>query len=107
MGDKNHQARRSCHNAGEAIDVGPITCSGAQSFQSNSPQFFEIAKCLANDSNNELQVIFHKAEGPGMIRKSDHVGHMHVQLRHCNMVYGMRELPWESLFASYSPSQDL
>lgn len=88
MGDASHRARRSCHNAGEAIDVGPITCSGGQSFKSNSEQFFNIAKCMANDSNNELQVIFYRAEGSNMIRKSDHSGHMHVQLKNCNMIYG-------------------
>jgi len=88
MGDASHRARRSCHNGGDAIDVGPITCSGGQSFKASSEQFFSIAKCMANDSNNELQVIFYKAEGPNMMRKSDHSGHMHVQLKNCKMVYG-------------------
>lgn len=88
MGDASHRARRSCHNAGEAIDVGPLTCSGTQAIPSNHPKFFAMAKCLANNSNNELQVIFYRAEGPNMIQKSDHVGHMHVQIKNCRMIYG-------------------
>lgn len=88
MGDASHRARRSCHNGGEAIDVGPLTCTGAKAIPSNHPKFFDMAKCLANNSNNELQVIFHRAEGPNMIQKSDHVGHMHVQIKNCRMIYG-------------------
>lgn len=88
MGDAAHRARRSCHNAGEAIDVGPLTCTGANKIATNHPKFFDMAKCLANNSNDELQVIFHRGEGKNMIRKSDHVGHMHVQLKNCRMIYG-------------------
>lgn len=87
-GDPSHQARRSCHNSLQAIDVGTITCSGGQKISPKDSRFFDIAYCMANDSQNELQVIFHKASGPNMIQKSDHSGHMHVQLKGCAMVYG-------------------
>jgi len=88
MGDAAHRARRSCHNAGEAIDVGPITCSSARKFDAKSEEFYQIAKCMAHNSNNELEVIFYKGEGRNMKRQSDHSGHMHIQLKNCNMIFG-------------------
>lgn len=88
MGDASHRARASCHNVGEAIDVGTVTCSGGQKLTTNSPEFFNLANCMANDSQNELQVIFYKASGPNMIQKSDHTNHMHIQLKNCHMVVG-------------------
>lgn len=88
MGDAAHRARRSCHNSGQAIDVGTVTCSGGQKLTTDSAQYFNLANCMANDSNNELQVIFYKASGPNMIQKSDHNKHMHIQLKNCAMVYG-------------------
>lgn len=90
MGDAAHRARRSCHNSGEAIDVGTVTCSGGQKITTDSPQFFNLANCLANDSKDELQVVFYKATGPNMIQKSDHNKHMHIQLKNCAMVYGSK-----------------
>ncbi len=88
MGDSSHRARRSCHNAGEAIDVGPITCSSGRSIRPKSTEFFRFAQCMAQDTQNELQVIYFQAQGPNMIQKSDHSGHMHIQLKNCRMVYG-------------------
>ena len=88
MGDASHRKRRSCHNSGQAIDVGTVTCSGGQKITPSSAKYFDLANCMANDSNNELQVIFYKASGPNMIKKSDHNNHMHVQLKSCAMVYG-------------------
>lgn len=90
MGDAAHRARRSCHNSGEAIDVGTVTCSGGQKITTDSAQFFNLANCMANDSKDELQVIFYKATGPNMIQKSDHNKHMHIQLKNCAMVYGSK-----------------
>lgn len=90
MGDAAHRARRSCHNSGEAIDVGTVTCSGGQKITTDSAQFFSLANCMANDSKDELQVIFYKATGPNMIQKSDHNKHMHIQLKNCAMVYGSK-----------------
>lgn len=88
MGDASHRARRSCHNSGEAIDVGTVTCSGGQRIAPKSAAYLNLANCMANDSSNELQVIYYKASGPNMIQKSDHDNHMHVQLKNCSMVYG-------------------
>lgn len=88
MGDAAHRARRSCHNSGQAIDVGTVTCSGGQKLIPSSDRFFNLANCMANDSKNELQVVFYKATGPNMIKKSDHLNHMHIQLKNCAMVYG-------------------
>lgn len=87
-GDKAHQARRSCHNSMQAIDVGPLTCSSGRRVLPSDPGFFDVASCMANQSNNELEVIFHKAEGANMMRDSNHKGHMHIQLKNCAMVFG-------------------
>lgn len=87
-GDASHRARRSCHNSAQAIDVGPLTCSSGKKVLASDPLYFEVAKCMANDTNNELQVIFYKNEGPNMMQKSDHNNHMHIQLKNCSMVYG-------------------
>jgi len=87
-GDASHQRRRSCHNSAQAIDVGPLTCSTGGQILASDPRYFEVAKCMANDTNNELQVIFYKSEGPNMIRKSDHNNHMHIQLKNCAMTFG-------------------
>ncbi|MEL4403158.1 hypothetical protein AAEJ42_23330, partial [Shewanella algae] len=70
IGDAAHRARRSCHNSGQAIDVGTVTCSGGQKLTTDSAKYFNLANCMANDSNNELQVIFYKASGPNMIQRS-------------------------------------
>lgn len=87
-GDASHQQRRSCHNSAQAIDVGPLTCIGGQRVLASDPKYFSVASCMANQTNNELQVIFYKTEGPNMMRKSDHNNHMHIQLKNCAMVFG-------------------
>jgi len=92
-GDASHRARASCHNSGEAIDVGlPFTCSNGVSFDANDPRAMEVAKCMAGDTNGELQVIFRDHTGPpGMIPgypRGSHSGHMHIQLRNCRAVRG-------------------
>lgn len=87
-GDASHQARRSCHNSAQAIDVGPLTCSNGRKIIASDPEFYEVAKCMANETNDELQVIFYKKEGPNMMQKSDHNNHMHIQLKNCSMIYG-------------------
>ena len=87
-GDASHRARRSCHNSAQAIDVGPLTCSSGRRVLASDPLYFEVAKCMANDTNNELQVIFYKKDGQNMIQKSDHNNHMHIQIKSCSMVYG-------------------
>lgn len=87
-GDASHQKRKSCHNSAQAIDVGPLTCSNGRKIIASDPEFFEVAKCMANETNDELQVIFYKKEGPNMMQKSDHNNHMHIQLKNCSMIYG-------------------
>ena len=85
--DAAHRARRSCHNSGEAIDVGPLTCSNGSS-KPGDEQFLKMADCMANSTNNVLQVIYFRSTGGNMIQKSDHTNHMHIQLKNCAMVYG-------------------
>lgn len=87
-GDASHKKRRSCHNVSQAIDVGPLICSNGRRILASDPQFFEVAKCMANDSNDELEVIFYKTEGLNMKKRSDHNNHMHIQLKNCSMSYG-------------------
>lgn len=87
-GDASHQRRRSCHNSAQAIDVGPLTCSTGRRVLASDPKYFAVASCMANQTNNELQVIFYKSEGPNMMRKSDHNNHMHIQLKNCAMTFG-------------------
>lgn len=87
MGDDRHRKKRSCHNSGEAIDIGAVMCGEGQIIGKDSSRYFTLAKCLANDSNNELQVIHKKASGPNMMQDKDHP-HLHVQIKNCAMVYG-------------------
>ncbi len=85
IGDKAHAVRPSCHNAGEAIDVGFIECAG-QKIQPNDPKYLEFVKCFADDTNGEMNNIFHIKAGQNTIPKSDHVKHVHIQLKNCRMV---------------------
>lgn len=87
MGDKAHQRRRSCHNTGEAIDVGPIHCDGAK-YDSKHPKFLEMAKCMANNSGEKFKVLFHTAHPPNLRYAPNHTGHMHIQLKTCVPKYG-------------------
>lgn len=87
MGDASHQARRSCHNVGEAIDVGYIECAG-QKIQPSDKKYEEFVKCFADDTNGVTNDIFHKKAGQNTIQKSDHVKHVHIQLKNCRMVTG-------------------
>jgi hypothetical protein len=87
MGDASHRARRSCHNDGQAIDIGALTCGG-RTIPTTSDEYFNLAICMASQTQNQLQVIFYRAQGPNMMQKSDHKDHMHVQLKNCKMVYG-------------------
>lgn len=85
IGDKAHAVRPSCHNAGEAIDVGFIECAG-QKIQPNDPKYLEFVKCFADDTNGEMNNIFHIKAGENTIKKADHVKHVHIQLKNCRMV---------------------
>lgn len=87
MGDKAHQARPSCHNVGEAVDVGYIECAG-QKIQPNDPKYLEFVKCFADDTEGKMNNIFHIKAGQNTIQKSDHVKHVHIQLKNCRMVPG-------------------
>jgi hypothetical protein len=86
-GDDAHKARASCHNSGEAIDVGDLECDASR-YDASSEKFFEVAKCMAHDTEKKLEVIFHKAEGENMKVVPGHEKHMHIQLKNCNMVTG-------------------
>lgn len=92
-GDAAHRARRSCHNSGEAIDVGlPFNCSNGGSFNANDPRAMEVAKCMAADSDERFGVIF-KDQTPvrNMFpggQRGAHNGHMHIQLKNCRNVTG-------------------
>lgn len=87
MGDKAHQRRRSCHNTGEAIDVGPIHCDGVK-YDSKHPKFIEMAKCMANDTGDKFKVLFHTKQPPNLRYAPNHTGHMHIQLKTCVPQYG-------------------
>lgn len=98
-GDDPHKRTESCHNSGEAMDVGlPLSCSDGVSIteskrgQPPDPRALALAKCMAKETNDELQVIFHDYEDrpnmfPGGVRNKHH-GHMHIQLKNCRMVRG-------------------
>lgn len=85
IGDKAHAVRPSCHNAGEAIDVGFIECAG-QKIQPDNPKYLEFVKCFADDTNGEMNNIFHEKAGENTIQKADHVKHVHIQLKNCKMI---------------------
>ena len=73
-GDARHQAKRSCHNAGEAIDIHAIRCGGVVS-AAGSKRFNSYASCM----RQKFGVIY----GSG-----DHRDHAHIQLRGCHMISG-------------------
>lgn len=85
IGDKAHASRPSCHNAGEAIDVGFVECAG-QKILPSDPKYIEFVKCFADDTNGEMNDIFHIKAGQNTMQKSDHVKHVHIQLKNCKMV---------------------
>ncbi len=92
-GDSAHRARRSCHNSGEAIDVGlPFNCSSGGRFDANDPRAMQVAMCMAANSDEKFGVIF-KDQTPARNmfpggRRGQHNGHMHIQLKNCRNVSG-------------------
>ncbi len=91
MGDARHQRGRSCHNSRQAWDIGfPFVCSTGGTIQADDAKALEIAKCLADQTNNELGIIFRDIQhGPNMFPASKlgmHNGHIHVQLRNCQAI---------------------
>ena len=74
-GDARHQAKRSCHNSGQAIDIHAIVCGG-KTYPSLSARFTNYASCM----KGSLGVIY----GSG-----DHRDHAHIELRHCDMCVGL------------------
>ncbi len=88
VGDSDHASRASCHNAGEAIDVGPITCGG-KTYTPKDSKFQDMIRCFAKDEKQRFQVITSVLPaGHNIMRKGDHEGHMHIQLKCCNMAKG-------------------
>jgi hypothetical protein len=87
-GDPAHRARKSCHNTGEAIDVGlPFQCTNGGKIDAQSPKALEVARCMANNAGGQFGVIFQdRREGPNFFPghpPGAHNGHMHIQLRSC------------------------
>lgn len=72
-GDARHQAKRSCHNSGQAIDIHAITCGGTHA--AGGARFNQYVRCMGGS----LGVIY----GSG-----DHKDHAHFQLHGCNMCAG-------------------
>lgn len=83
-GDKAHQKRRSCHNTGDAWDLGfPAMCDKGV-IQASSQDAVNIANCMANGSDNQFRVIFRNIKHGNLITSShDHSTHMHIQLARC------------------------
>ena len=75
-GDEAHQARRSCHNSGEAIDIHAITCGGTHVAMSS--RFNSYVSCM----RGHLGVIYNRGRG-------DHQDHAHFELHNCNMCAGL------------------
>lgn len=74
-GDARHQAKRSCHNSGEAIDIHAIVCDG-RTYPSLSSRFTQYTSCM----KNTLGVIYGEGE---------HRDHAHIELRNCEMCVGL------------------
>lgn len=94
FGDASHRARYSCHNSGDAIDVGfPFTCGG-RTIQSTDPEAMAVAKCMAGNADNRFKVIFQDRTDPDVPnlipggKRGQHNGHMHIQLNPCRSVMG-------------------
>jgi hypothetical protein len=92
-GDQAHRARQSCHNAGEAIDVGlPFQCTNGGRIEAKDPRAMAVARCFANNQGGKFGVIFQDVrDGPNMFpggTRGAHNGHMHIQLRFCRMITG-------------------
>ncbi|HEY8280615.1 MAG TPA: hypothetical protein VIH99_13375 [Bdellovibrionota bacterium] len=74
-GDKAHQARRSCHNSGQAIDIHAITCGG-RTYKVLSPRFDQYVSCM----RSRMGAIY---------RSKDHFDHAHFQIPGCNKCRGL------------------
>jgi hypothetical protein len=75
-GDKAHQARRSCHNSGDAIDIHAIRCNGkVQSPRTAAARFQKYVGCMKGNFN----VIFGNRQ---------HRNHAHIELKNCRRVRG-------------------
>lgn len=89
-GDASHMARRSCHNIGQAWDIGlPLNCSGEngkKQISPDNPKAMELAQCLANDTGNTFGIIFRDVKAHNMFpsyQRGNHYWHIHVQLKTC------------------------
>jgi hypothetical protein len=89
-GDASHMARRSCHNIGQAWDIGlPLNCSGDNGNRKVMPdnaKAMELAHCLADDTGNTFGVIFQDVKAHNMFpsyQRGNHYWHIHVQLKTC------------------------
>ena len=74
-GDPRHQAKRSCHNSGQAIDIHAIVCNG-KTYPALSGRFNEYASCM----RGSMGVIY---------GKGDHRDHAHIELHNCEMCVGL------------------
>lgn len=91
IGDSNHDY--SCHNNGNAMDIGAFNCSNggiitprvSQSpASSNSQMYSQIAHCMAGETGNQLAVIYDNESGTNMEKShKDHSNHMHLETKGC------------------------
>jgi len=72
-GDAKHQARRSCHNSGQAIDIHAITCGGTHA--APGARFSRYVGCM----KSYLGIVY---------LNKDHMNHAHFQLRGCSKCQG-------------------
>ncbi len=79
----------SCHNSGNAIDIEYLLCQPGGLVKSRDAKFFEVAKCMAHETNNELKVIYRQAEAPNMWPEPrNHSSHMHIESMKCGPSFG-------------------
>lgn len=87
--DANYGAKNSCHknNPAQAIDVGKIICGGSSADpQQNPEEYMYFAKCMANETQNTMKVIYRDHEEGNMFAGGDlgtHEDHAHIQSFDC------------------------
>jgi hypothetical protein len=81
-GDARHRAKRSCHNAGDAIDVHAIRCGGTVS-PGGSPKFRAYVDCVLDHG---MGVIFNRPDIGKPNRQ--HTNHAHFELPNCRFIRG-------------------
>jgi hypothetical protein len=73
-GDKDHQARKSCHNSGDAIDIHAFRC-GKTLNGPRTARFKKYVGCM----KQQFGTVFGNAS---------HKNHVHIQLKGCRKIKG-------------------